>query len=503
MDKEKTFDADVVIIGGGITGAAIARELAKYKVEVILIEKGGELCAGQSKVTLGNIYTGLNMVGSMVLKSVMLPPGTPLTDLYSPKKLLTKWSEQGFNEWGSVLKELDIKHRYEPLLILAKEKDQIEDLKKYIVLGKSIGGIYADFKEIDREEILALEPNVNKGVVTGLYAENHLIDIFPPEVVIAMVENASQNGVRVMLDAEVTSVRRKGDCQVVQTAKGTVLTRFIINAGGLWADKIADMAGGRDWDLQFNKTQLIILDKVSRKLLNSMIRWPNKPGLLQVVQARDENILIECGRYDPTDNRYDMGTNLEAVKSAMAMAKSLVPGLSEKDIISSFTGVRSFNTRNVEDHLVEFSSNNPRFLNVVIRLPGIIGALPMARYVVKMLADAGLELVTKAGFNPYREGVPRVRDLSNAGRNDLISKDRRFGHVICRCETVTEGEIVEAIKRGAVTLDGIKFRTRAGMGTCQSNFCSARVGAILARELHKPLESITKKGRGSDYVSFQ
>jgi len=503
MTGKGVLDADVVIIGGGITGAAIARELSRYEVETIMLERAGELAAGQSKVTLGNIYTGLNMVGSMVLKSVLLPPGTPLAELYKPNTLLEKWSEEGFTEWGPVLQELDIKHNYEPLLIIAITGDQVEDLKKYVTLGRSIGGIFADFSEVDKEEILAIEPHVTKDVITGLYATNHIIDIFPPEVVMALAENATQNGVKILLNAGVSGISMEGGRQVVDTARGPIRTRLIVNAAGGWADRIADMVGGRDWALQYKKTLLMILDRRLKGLLSSMVRLPNKPGLLQVVQRRDDNILVECGTYDPADGPADTGTVREDVYKSMAMAKTIIPALSEGDIISTFTGVRVFNTRDVEDHIVEFSPANPRCLNVIIRLPGIIGALPMSRHVVNMLADAGLELNSKPDFNPYRKAIPRVRDLKDEERNKLIEQDPRYGHVICRCETVTEGEMVEAVKRGAITLDGIKFRTRASMGTCQGNFCSSKTAALLARELVQPLESISKKGVDSEYAYFK
>ena len=503
MDRQEVREADVVIIGGGITGAAIARELSRYEVETVLVERAGELAAGQSKVTLGNIYTGLNMVGSMVLKSVLLPPGTPLTDLYNPTTLLEKWSEQGFNDWSPVLQELDIKHSYEPLLIVAITEEQVEDLKKYVVLGRSIGGIFADFKEVGREEILAMEPNVNRDVISGLYATNHVIDIFPPEVVMAMAENASQNGVKILLNAEVTGISQEGSRLVVETAQGPIKADFVVNAGGGWADSIADMVGGRDWGLQYKKTLLMILDRRLKGLLKSMVRLPNKPGLLQVVQRRDDNILVECGTYDFTDHPEDTGTIGEDVHKAMAMAQSIIPSLSENDIISTFTGVRVFNTRTIEDHIVEFSPTNPRFLNAIIRLPGIIGALPMSRHVVTMLAEAGLELRSKSEFNPYRKAISRVRELSNEARNSLIAQDLRYGRVVCRCETVTEGEIAEAVTRGAITLDGVKFRTRASMGTCQGNFCGPKIASILARELGQPLESLSKKGEASHYVSCE
>jgi len=504
MNTQKVKEADVVIIGGGITGTAIARELSRYDVEAVLVEKGGEVAYGASKATLGQIYTGLNMVGSMVLKSVVLPPGTPLTAsaLHDPTKLMTKWCDQGFQDWDrGAFDELDVRHRYSPLLVLAKNEAQINDIETYVRLGESVGGIYADFKRLDRAAILALEPNVNPDVVTGLYAENHLIDIFPQEVVIALSEHAAQNGVKLCLNAEVTGIEQRGGRQVVQTKNGPIDTAFIINAAGGWADRIADMSGGRDWELQYNKTPIIILDRRLKGLINGTVRWPNRPGEIQLVQAREDNIVIDCGTYEPTKGGPgDTGAVAASVRQAMAMAKSLVPAISEDDIISAFNGVRTFNTKDPGDHIVEFSPANPKFLNVVIRLPGIIGALPMARHVVGMLGEAGLELTTKSDFNPYRKAIPKFRALSNEARNRLIEKDPRYGRVICRCETVTEGEIVEAIRRGATTLDGVKFRTRASMGRCQGNFCGPKIADILARELGQPLKEITKKGEESNYA---
>jgi glycerol-3-phosphate dehydrogenase len=502
MKSDGVFESDVLIIGGGFTGISIARELSKYKARTVVVERGGELAAGASKATLGQIYTGLNMVGSMLLKSIMLPAGTPLTPerLHDPAMFLTQWSDQGFHDWSQILDDLDVGYRFTPLLIVARSKEQIEDLKNYIVLGKAMGGIFSDFTELGKDEILELEPNVSKDILTGLYAKDHVIDIFPPEVLIAMGENAAQNGIRILLNAEVSEILRKNDYHLVKTSRGTIKSGFIVNAAGGWADKVADMVGDRDWSLQYNKTQIIVLDNRLKGLLNGTVRYPNKPGQIQLVQARDNNVVVECGTYDPTNSPKDTGTIRENVHKGMAIAKTLVPVLSEDDIISTFTGVRVFNTRQPGDHIVEFSPTDPKFLNVLIRLPGIIGAPPMARHVVSMLGDAGLELVRNAEFTPYRKAIPKFRELGNVERNELIAQDPRYGHVVCRCETVTEGEIVEAIARGAVTLDGIKFRTRANMGRCQGNFCGPRIAAILARELAQPLDSITKKGQSSNYV---
>jgi glycerol-3-phosphate dehydrogenase len=492
------LEAQVVIIGGGVTGAAIARELSRYQSGTVLVEKGGELCAGQTKGSLGNIYTGLNLVGSMILKSVLLPPGTPLTELYHPHTLHTKWCEEGFREWESVLNELDIKHRYVPLTIIAKDENQIKNLKKIRELGWQLGGMYADFEQIDREEILTREPNVNPEVMTALFASRHVIDIFPPEVAIALAENAVENGCKVLLNTEVIGISQSGLHQIVQTSRGSIKTNFIVNAACGWGDKISDMAGGgRDWGLQYRKTVMIILDTRCKGLVNGMVRWPNVPGRLDLVQRREDNILIECGTYDPTDRPDDTYTIREDVIKSMEMAKTIIPSISEKDIINTFTGVRVFNTRNVEDHIVEFHPANKKFLNVMIRLPGIIGALPMARHVAGMLQEAGCKLVIKDDFKPYHKAIPKFRDLNDEMRNSLIEKNSLYGHLVCRCETVTEGQIVEAIRRGGSTEEGIRMRTRAGMGRCKGGFCGPRVVKILARELNIPVTEVKKRSLDS------
>ncbi|BBO72663.1 FAD/NAD(P)-binding oxidoreductase [Desulfosarcina widdelii] len=499
------LEADVAIIGGGITGVTIARELSKYKLGVVLVERGGELCAGASKATLGHIYTGLNMVGSMILKSVVLPPGTPLTveALHDSKALLSQWTEEGFYDWRQTWDDLDIKFKYSPLLVVAKDDDQIEDLKKYVMLGESAGGIYGDFKQLDREEIFKYEPNLNKDIKTALYAEKHIVDIFPPDLVLAIAENAVMNGCKILLNTEVVGITKQKNSQTVKTNNGSIKTRFVINAAGGWADRVSDMGGTRNWGLKYNKTQIIILDRRLNGLLNGTVRWPNRPGQIHLVQRRSDNILVECGTYDPTDDPGNTGNSREGILSGLKIAKTLLPDISEKDVISAFTGVRVFNTRYPADHLVEFLPDNALLLNVIIRLPGIIGALPMARYVTAMLEKAGLELKENDQFNPRRKRIPCIREANIEERSKYLAVRPEYGRIVCRCESVSEGEIMDSVSRGAQTLDGVKFRTRASMGRCQGNFCGAKIASILAKELKQPIEDITKKGTSSKFAGLE
>jgi len=307
-----------------------------------------------------------------------------------------------------------------------------------------------------------------------------------------------------MLNTEVTGVLQKNGYQVVETTQGAINTRFIVNAAGILADVVADMGGGRDWDLTFIRNLHVILDKRAGRLANTNLSLPPRSGKGPIcVRTLDGNLMINTGGYVPARDRYDLDAHPGEGMQNLLEAKRYIPEISEKDVIRTFVGMRVFNTRDQEENIIEPSSANARFINVAVRLPGIIPALPIARHVVALLGDAGLELVTKPDFNPWRKGISRFRDFPDSGRDRLIAQDARYGHVVCRCETITEGEIVEAIKRGAQTVAGVRYRTRAGMGRCQGGFCSPRVVSILARELNIPVTQIMDSSLGSPVVPFE
>lgn len=499
---EKQCEADVVIIGGGIAGTAIARELSRYKVETILVEKGGDLANGQTKCGTASLYTGLVMVGSLITKSVILPPGAPI---YDPNTFKMNWIEVGVKEWPKVLDELGVKYSRLPVLVFARNDEELQGLKRYEEVAHRMGGEYAEcYRKLNKEEIFALEPNVNKDVFAGLYDENHLLDVFPPEIAIAMAENATQNGAKILLDAEVTGVIHNGGYQIVETRQGSIKTNFIINCAGGNADKIAQMSGACDFDLILKTSQLVVFDRRKGDLVNGMVRCPCVPGFLCFLKKNcHDNPFGVCSSYGTVDSPDDTESVYENTIETINGIHDLVPGISQRDVINYWTGVRAFSNKNPDDYLVEFSPRNPRFINIVLRAPGVAGSLFMSKHVVGMLADAGLKLTSKSDFNPRRKGIPRFRDLSDEERDELINQDSRYGHVICRCETVTEGEIVEAIRRGARTEQGVKLRTRAGMGRCKRGFCGPRVIAILARELDIPVTEVTKRGRGSMLLPYK
>ena len=289
----------------------------------------------------------------------------------------------------------------------------------------------------------------------------------------------------------------------METTKGPIKTEFIVNAAGPWGPHVAQLADACNFSLQYFKGHCLITDRRVGSLVNNSIAWPPTPGVSKIIQPTISGNLRLGSIYVPTDNKDDQTADRAGMETVLSRASDLVPALSKEEIIAYYTGIRVFSARDREEYIIEFAPNNPRFVNVVPRLPGFTPAPAIAKTVVSMLEESGLELGERGDFNPYRKRIPAFRELSDDQRRGLIGQEPRWGHVVCRCETVTEAEIVEAVRRGATTLDGIKYRTRAGMGRCQGGFCGPRVVEILARELNVPATQITKKGGDSRILLYE
>ena len=487
----KQIEADVLIIGAGMTGTTIARELSRYEVEIIVAEKGMDVgIQGQTKASGGMIYSGLVMLMSYILKSFVAPDAP----IYDPKSQKVRWLEQGFDEVPQWLEELDISSHPAKHLVIATDKDELKDLESLLILGKSMGERYSKINWADRDECLEMEPHLTKDVLAGLWSKGDAMQVPSWDIAMAQSENARQNGVKFMLNTEVTGVLQKNGYQLVETSQGQIKTRFIINAAGILADEVSDLAGERDWDLMFVRNLFVIMDRRSGSLVNTHLCLPPRPGKGPICgQTLDGNLIINTGEYELSKSRYNLGAYPGEALRNVLKAKRFVSVISEDDVIRSFVGMRVFNTRDEEENIIEPISNNERFINAVVRLPGVTPAVPIARYVVELLGNAGLELTSKTDFNPYRKRIPKFRDISDEERRRLISHDPRYGHVVCACETVTEGQISEAVKRGAGSIDGVRYATRAGMGRCQGNYCRPHVAEIMAKELNVPITQILER----------
>lgn len=504
---KKHLETQVLIIGGGIAGASVARELSKYNVLVTLVEREADFAAGQSKCNHGHIHPGIGAMGafSAILKSGMAS-GAKLYDFKSPR---AKLSLQGFELFDSLAHELDLRYISPGAIIIARNDSEVKVIEQMVELTRTMAEeTNRDCvpKWLGRDDILALEPSITPKVFCGLYDEKWVKAFYPWEYVIALGENAKRNGVKMLFNADVNEIVTHSGGFIVKTAQGPIKTEFIVNASGRNAAYVAEMAGVRDFELLYNSSQAIVLDKHLKGLVKHLIQTTPLPGVYEgLLPTISGNVYVYAGTYNPTQNeeRENSSTRGEWFIESMKRAQGIVPDISDKDIITSFVGVRAWNLRDPDEHIVEASKKNPRFVNMVVRLPGMAFSTAAARYVVELLANQGLQLTKRTDFNPYRKTIPVFSELSPVEQNALIARDARYGHIVCRCETVTEGEIVEAIKRGATTVQGIQFRTRAGMGRCQRGFCGPRVVEILARELGIPRTQVTFKGPESEILKYR
>jgi glycerol-3-phosphate dehydrogenase len=490
-------ETDVLIVGAGISGMSLARELSKYDVGVTVIEKEADVSMGVSKTAGSLIYMGLFQALSLVIKD--LGRGTDLEAETKNERMRLLW--EGFSVFDQLAHDLDIQHKHLGLLIIARNDSELEKLKRLEHLSQFVPG--GTIRWVDRDDLSAMEPNLTPDAVAGLYDSTGTISIFGPEYVYAVYENACANGVEVLLSTVCQGIEKKNGYQLVTTNRGPIRARFVVNCAGKYADQVADMAKARSsWNLLFYRTQALLLDRRLEGTITNIVGVPPDVGKIDFLYPLGEgNIHVYGGYYDPIEDREFTETTHENFDDAIRRMKQLVPVLSEEHIITSYVGVRVFNDMEYEENLIEYSPTNGNFINVLVRMPGFTPSPKIAEKVVGMIADKGLELNAKDNFVPYRKGIPRFRFLSDEERNKLIKEDGSYGRVVCRCETVTEGEIIEAIRRGAQTLQGIMFRTRAGMGRCQRNWCGPKLINILARELGVSSAELTFKGPGYSLVT--
>lgn len=485
---KQPLECDLLIIGGGIAGTAVARAMSRYKVKTILIQENESLCDGVSKTPTNPLYRGFGELNSILVKAYMLKADRgPLYDLDWPR---ARQEEIGWKTWHERwLAELDIPHKELKTLYLATNKEELSGLERVWTTGRSLAGMFADMEKVDRDFILEKEPNVNESVIAGLWSDTHHRTVaYPWDIVIALAENAQQNGVQMLRGARVTQISARGDSLFVQTARGIIRTRYIVNAAGANADRIARMVGAIDWECVIDKLLTFILDEQITSELASgdnYLALPARPQYMQsLVPTIGGNLLCNCTRVTLTTNRYDTAVSLDQLEPGLSIARQIIPAISAKDIINVFCGAAARHTKDVENHIVESHPLNPRFVTVKPRPPAFPAMPAIAEIEVpQLLADAGLELTAKPDFNPYRKAIPKLVHLLAEEKNLLIKKEPAYGHVVCRCKTVTKGEIIEAIRRGARTLQDIKFMTGAGLGRCQGGFCGPQVIRILAGEL--------------------
>lgn len=468
---------DVAVVGAGVVGGLIARELSKFKLSVALLEKCNDVAMGTTKANSAIVHGGFDAANGTV-KAELNVKGTAMMP--------------------EVCKKLSVPFKNNGSIVVAFSDSEMEHVK--VLYERGIKNGVPGLSVIDREELRRIEPNISDNAVGALLCESAGI-VCPYELTIAAVENAVENGVEFIRNCEVKSIDEKDGEYVLNTTAGNISAKFIINAAGNYSDELAEMVGDDSIKLVPRKGEYYLLDKsVGNLASHTIFQCPNEMGKgILVTPTVDGNLLIGPTALNMEDKE-DNTTTPEGLRQIVECALKSVPTVSTRSAITSFAGVRAHPVN--DDFIIGWSEKSDNFLNVAgVESPGLSAAPAIALYVREILSEK-LSLTEKESYSETREAPVRFRHMNDEERAELIKKNPAYGRIVCRCETITEGEIIDAIHApaGARDVDGVKRRTRAGMGRCQGGFCGSKVVEILSRELGVPMNEITKFGGESKII---
>ena len=469
---------DVIIIGAGVAGSAAARELSRYKVNACVLEKEEDVCCGTSKANSAIVHAGFDAATG---------------------SLMAKLNVEGNLMMPELAKELDFEFDPCGSFVVCLDEEQIPDLQKLYDRGIA-NGVKGMEIITDKARIKEMEPNLSDETVAVLYAPSAGI-VCPFNLNIALAENAYTNGVDFKFNTEVTNIRKIDGGWALDTNNGTYETKYVVNAAGVYADVFHNMVSDDKIHITPRRGDYCLLDKSAGKhVSHTIFALPGKYGKGVLVSPTVHGNLIVGPTAIDIEDKEGTATTKAGIDELIAKAGMNVKDLPMRSVITSFAGLRAH-----EDHhefIIKELEEAPGFVDCAgIESPGLTSSPAIGKMVAGILKDSmGLE--ENPDFNGTRKGVLRPSTLSKEERAALIKENPAYGTIICRCEMITEGEILDAIRRplGARSLDGVKRRTRAGMGRCQSGFCSPRTMEILHRELGLPMTEITKNGGKSKLV---
>ena len=462
---------DVIIIGGGVIGCTTARNLARYDLNVALLEKASDICEGQSKANTAIVHGGYDA---------------------KPHTLKAKYNVTGNGMFDKVCSELDVPLKWNTSLVAAFSESGIPKLEELKHQGE-VNGVHG-LSIIGRDEIIRREPNISRSVCAALLVTNGGI-VCPYELTIANAENAAENGVRFYRNAPVTKVEKDGGQWRVQSGAGTFTSRAVINCAGLYSDVINNMVSENKFHIKPRRGEYYIIDKSYAGTFNaSIFQLPTKMGKGILVTPTVDGTLLVGPTAEDIDDRDDTRTTSGGLAKALKFGSATWEHIPMRDVITTFAGIRAHCDR--DDFVIGEAQDAPLFFNAGgVESPGLTSSPAIGEY----LADSAAEKLgakAKKNFNPIRKSIPKFREMTDRERAQAIASDQDYAKIVCRCETVTEAEIRASIRRpvGARTIDGIKRRTRTGMGRCQAGFCTPATIKILCEELGiSPLE-VTKFG---------
>ena len=468
---------DVIVIGGGVIGGLTLRELTKYNVSACLLEKESDVCMGASKANSGIVHAGFDAAQG---------------------SLKAEFNVKGNKMMPSVCAELGVKYRNNGSLVAAFSEEEIGTLKELKARGEENG--VEGLKIVNQAELRAIEKNISDEALAALYAPTGGI-VCPYELTIAAIGNAMDNGAKLYTDFEATEIGKTGGGYLVRSKNGKeVEGKVVINCAGLASGKIAALCGD-DVKIGARKGEYILLDRESGDFVSHTLFFtPGKLGKgILVTQTVDNNILL-----GPTAEEMqtpDTATSAEGLKFVQEKVRKMCKNPPLFNTITSFAGVRAYSDRH--DFIIEESKNSKGVIHLAgIESPGLTASPAIAEYAVKQLVGKLLPLEKNVNFRGERKADYFFKNLSNEEKNEIIKRDPSYGKIVCRCEQITEGEILRALRENppATDIDGVKRRTRAGMGRCQGGFCQPHVAELIAKERGVTLDKVTKCGDGSYLV---
>ncbi|MBQ8584574.1 MAG: NAD(P)/FAD-dependent oxidoreductase [Clostridia bacterium] len=466
---------DACIIGAGVVGGFVARELTRYGLSVVIVEKESDVAMGATRANSAIVHAGFDAkVGS----------------------LKARLNVRGSEMMESVCRELGVKYRRNGSLVVGFDGDDEATLSELLSRGEKNG--VRGLKLLSRDEVVALEPNIGDEVTAALYAPTGAI-VCPYELCMAAIGNAMDNGAMLKCSFEVTEITDMGDFCKVKSSNEEISARFVINCAGLYSDKIAEMCGVGGFSITPRRGEYLLLDReVGDLISHTVFRCPSAMGKgMLVTPTVDGNLLLGPTAENILDKE-DKSTTREGLAKIRSSVTKQVRGIDMRKVITSFTGLRAVGSTG--DFIINAKD---KFINVAaIESPGLSASPAIAEYVREMLGEMGVEMREREDFVKTRRPMHYFRELSIDEKNEIIKENPSFAQVICRCETVTEGEILEAIRTNPrpTDLDGVKRRTRASMGRCQGGFCTPYITELLARELSVDCTEVTKFGGGSRLI---
>lgn len=481
-DTNKIYD--LAIIGAGIIGASLARLLSQYELSICVLEKENDVSCGTSKANSGIIHAGYDAW-----------PGTKMAKL----------NVSGNALYEALSKELGFDFQKIGSYVVAQNEDELKSLEALLDRGEK--NKVPNLAIVSKDVFLKKEIYANPDIQAALWAPTAAI-ISPYEATWAFAENAAENGVSFLFDTEVHGIEKQGKTFSIKTGRGIIQSRFLVNAAGLFSDRINKMIGAKAFVIKPRRGEYILLDTNMKHIAKSVLFQPPSSegkGVL-ISPTVDGNILIGPTA-DPVSDKRLMDTTEEGQKQILEIARKTIPDLSKRYAINSFSGLRASpfiiedqTEKQYADFIIEEDETIQGFICLGgIASPGLAAAPAIAEAARDLLYNAGLELKEKNNFQKYRKAFVSFALSSDEEKKALVEKNPLYARIICRCEMVTEAEIVQAIHSllGAKDLDGVKRRTRAQMGRCQGGFCLPRITEILSRERNLLMTEVTKSGKSS------